>query len=193
MTVDVAVNGTAMEPGQNEFTVQELPAVGQPRTTTEAELDQLTRDALSAVGYGNPTERLTFQVAAYLQQHPRKQLTVADVATGTGLSGQQVAGVLRDFVALRTDVDRARRGVYIYHPGRGVGIRPKPSKPPVPGRPSKPATPGKPVVPVKPATPGKPDTPGKPQTYADLPGAKDKAGRAVVQRADGQLFAVEAI
>lgn len=71
------------------------------------------------------TERLTYRVAGYLQAHPRKDVLTREVAAGTGMTIDQAANTLANFVKQRTDVERVARGVYCYHPGRGPGIRPK--------------------------------------------------------------------
>jgi hypothetical protein len=216
-----------------------LPAEGWPLTgqssppkddsgvTPMGYTDRLMQDVTGTKGEPVPvdklpTERLTFRVARHLQDYPRKELTLKDIAAHTGLTVVQVSSVTQRFVKERTDVTRPRRGVVVYTPGQGPGIKKRAGKKKV-ERPSShipfyaPPTeqgldefafgPG-PVQPVvtdlsQAGVMGQLSQAGvmeqpemaavPPVVYTAVPGLRTADGRFVVQDRDGVVYAVAAL
>lgn len=214
--VSVAEAGAAWASRDMEETshqVQQLPAEGSTGTTTDEDLEQLQRLANMVAqrhDYGprdEPvTKQLNFQVAMYLQEHPRRELSLSEIAQGTGLTVTQVSSVTQVFVKERTDVERPRHGVLVYTPGKGPGIKPKLGRDEVPvvkskgkemaqraiakaadkraAREAKPPglvpSPGDPGVLVK-----------QPEMFYEVPDLHTRDGRRIIRGWDGIGYVIE--
>jgi hypothetical protein len=172
---------------EGDGTVEGCPACFPGGVIPMGYTDRLMQDVTGTKGEpvpvgALPTERLTFRVARYLQDYPRKELTLKEIAAATGLTRIQVSSVTQRFVDERTDVARPRRGVIIYTPGRGPGIKRHKSAETSHIPPSPPPT--ELVVDAMPQS--RPNG-----VYTAIPGLRTADGRGVVQDQDGVIYSIK--
>lgn len=168
-------------------------------------LDDADRLTEAMISYRGKQASTLFQVAFYLQAHPRAEVTPADVSEKTGIKSHRASEVLQRFVKERTDVVRKRRGVYVYYPGRGPGAVPRGAtvvqQPDQLAQKTEPKRPGSHMA----SRPGATLWIGahreesmailgiKPGSFTVLEGVHTASGNQVVRRDDGQIFALTEI